>query len=102
MKRVRYTTTIQDDLLKKAKEKAQAEGLDGANEVIEKALKLYFSNSKVEVWEKLEDGCLKKLVKKPGKVIFQKIESRKLLSDSQRYTSEALQANGFKNIWSFS
>ena len=102
MKRVRYTTTIQDDLLKKAKEKAQTEGLDGANEVIEKALKLYFSNSKVEVWEKVENGCLQKIVRKGEKVIFQKIKSRRLLNDPAKYTAEALHTHGFKNIWSFS
>lgn len=83
MSRVKFTTTIQKDLLKKAKEKALSEGFDGANEVIEKALKMYFSNCQVEIWEKVENGCLKKLVKKPGKIVFQKIKSRKVLGNPQ-------------------
>lgn len=44
MARVKYTTNLDDELLRLAKEKAEACDMDGANAVIEAALRLYFAN----------------------------------------------------------
>lgn len=102
MPRVRISTTIQEDLLVKAKHKAAAEGLDGANAVIEEALRIYFSNCTVEVWEKpLQGGWVKKMVVRPGKVTIETIRCRKIKErfNPAHYTAEALEGRGFKRTW---
>jgi len=102
MSKVRYTTNIEDALLQKAKEQSSEYGLKGANELIEKALKFYFSNSLVEVWEKpLKDGLVKKIVVRPGKVTAENVHSRKVYTrfDEAYYTSEVLEKRGFKMVW---
>lgn len=53
MSRVRFTTTLQEDLLKKAKVNARMQNLQGANDIIEKALTLYFQVQDKQVWEKI-------------------------------------------------
>ena len=102
MSKVRYTTNIEDDLLQKAKEQSSEYGLKGANEVIEKALKFYFANSLVEVWEKpLKDGFVKKIVVRPGKVTAENVRSRKVYTDFDEayYTNELLEKRGYKRVW---
>lgn len=44
MARIKYTTTIQEELIKKAKVMAIIQNLDGANDIIEKALDHYFNS----------------------------------------------------------
>ncbi len=79
MSRVRYTTTIQEDLLDMAEVKAPEVGLDGANDTIKQALRIYFSNSSVEVWEKpLQEDWTKKMVIRPGRVTIETIRCRKV------------------------
>ncbi len=102
MSRVKFTTNIEEDLLNKAKEAAQAGGFEGANVVIEEALRLYFANCTAEVWEKeLQGGWVKKLVVRPGKVTFESIRSRKVIQkyNPRHYTAEALEFRGWHQVW---
>ena len=99
---VRFNTTVDSDLLEKAKETAFHEGLEGANAVIEKALRLYFANYGVTVWEKeLQGGWVKKLVVRPDKVVFQSIRQRKVSKSYNPtcFSDEALETKGFKRVW---
>lgn len=98
--RTKITTTIDEELLAKAKDVVKNQGLDGANAIIEKALRLYFSNS-VEVWEKtLESGWIKKVVISEDGIHFENIKCRKSFSNykPEDYTEEALQARGLQKV----
>ena len=102
MSKVRYTTTIEDALLQKAKEQSSTDGLKGANELIEKALRFYFSNSLVEVWEKpLKGGWVNKLIVRPGKVLSESVRSRRVYTrfNQKYYSDELLQRRGFERVW---
>ena len=102
MSRVRISTTIQEDLLAKAKQKAADEGLDGANAVIEEALRIYFSNHTVQVWEKpLNGGWVKKMVVRPNKVTIETIRCRKVKErfNPVHYSAEVLEGKGWKRTW---
>jgi hypothetical protein len=102
MPRVKYTTNLDEALLTQAKEKAQQDGLDGANAVIEAALRLYFANCSTQVWEKsLQGGWVKKLIVRPGQVIFESIRSRKIKTryNPKYFTDEALQPKGWTKVW---
>lgn len=52
MTRVKYSTTLQEELLRKTKALAKAQGLAGANDIIEKALEMYFQLQNTQIWEK--------------------------------------------------
>ena len=98
MARVRLNTTIEEDLLIKAKEKAIQQGLDGANAVIEEALRIYFANCSVQVWEKtLQGGWLKKLILRPDKIVFESIRIRKVSRkyNPKYYSSQTLEPKGW-------
>lgn len=102
MARVRLNTTIEEDLLIKAKEKAVELGLSGANEIIEQALRIYFANCSVEVWEKtLQGGWLKKLILRPDRITFESIRIRKVSRkyNPKYYSSQALEPRGWKKVW---
>ena len=102
MPRIRFNTTIDGDLLTKVREKAAKDGLGGTNAVIEDALRMYFGNCQMEVWEKqLQGSWIKKLVVRPDKVTFESIRSRKVNTryNPKYYTSEALEAKGWKRVW---
>ena len=102
MSRVKFTTTIEGDLLEKAREAAQAGGFEGVNTVIEEALRIYFANCTAEVWEKeLQGGWVKKLVVRPGKVTFESIRCRKVKTsfNPTQFTSEALERRGWHQVW---
>jgi hypothetical protein len=102
MARVKYTTNIDRELIALAKEKAQAEGLDGANAVVEAALRLYFANCATEVWEKtLHGGWIKKIIVRPGKVVIESIRSRKVRSryNPKAFTDETLTPRGWTRVW---
>lgn len=55
MTRVKYSTTLPKDLVHKTKALAKVEGLAGANEIIEKALEMYFQFQGIQIWEKEVD-----------------------------------------------
>lgn len=102
MSRVKFTTTIDTDLLAKAKEHAVSEGFSGTNELIERALGLYFANCEVQVWEKpLKGGWFKKLAVRPGKVVFESIRTRRTWKrfNSKQYTPEVLEQKGWERVW---
>jgi hypothetical protein len=102
MSRASYHLKIDGELLEKAKEKATELGLDGANHIIEDALRIYFANCNAVVWEKeLAGGWVKKLIMRPDKVTFESIRSRKVLPryNSKYYTPEALESKGWKKVW---
>lgn len=101
MGRVKFTTTINQDLLERAKEKALAEGT-GVNAVIEKALKVYFANCTVSVWEKYQrGGWLQKLIIRPDKVTLEHIRSRRVTQkyDNKNLEPTVLEAKGWHQTW---
>lgn len=104
MCRIKFTTTLDEDLLNKARTKAHNDGLDGVNAIIEKALRLYFANSDVEVWEKtLKTGLLEKMVIRPTKEkIFLEVISKRNISNTYNpevYNQEILHKNGWHKVW---
>jgi hypothetical protein len=101
MSRVKYQTTIDEGLLAVARDQAKKEGLEGANAIIERALRMYFANCSTQVWEKpLNGGWLKKLIIRTDRVVFESIRVRKLLKFSPKYyTDEALEVKGWKRVW---
>lgn len=102
MNRVKYTTNLDAALLRMAKQQADEAGLDGANAVIEAALRLYFANRTTEVWEKvLDGGWIKKIIVRPGKVVIESIRSRKVRQryNRQSFTEERLLPKGWRQVW---
>jgi hypothetical protein len=102
MARERLTTTLESSLLALAREKAAAEGLAGVNAVIEQALRLYFANCAVEVWEKsLQGGWLKKLTIRQDKVVLENIRSRHIRRNirSRYYAPDFLASDGWRQTW---
>ena len=105
MCRVKFTTTLDSELIAKAKKQASNEGLEGANAVIEKALRLYFSNVNVTVWEKsLDNGLLQKLIVRPSKMVFENIQKRVIKKDyDETIISDAIMLDkGFQKVWQIS
>ncbi len=102
MCRVKFTTTLDNELIDKAKKQASIEDLEGANAVIEKALRLYFANYNVVVWEKsLSNGLLQKLIVRPSKMVFENIQQRIIKKDyDEAIVSDAIMQNkGFQKVW---
>ena len=102
MAREKFTTTLDTSLLDMARAKAAADGLPGVNTILEKALRIYFANCSVEVWEKtMQGGWLKKLTVRNDKVILENIRSRhiKKKSQPQYYSRDFLESKGWKQTW---
>lgn len=102
MSKEKFTTTLDTVLLNMAREKAFADGLPGVNVIIEKALRIYFANCSVEVWEKpLQGGWLKKLTIRQDRVVLENIRSRhiKKNSYSRYYASDSLESKGWEKKW---
>ena len=102
MCRVKFTTTLDDELIDKAKKQASIEELEGANAIIEKALKLYFANCNVVVWEKsLSNGLLQKLIVRPSKMVFENIQKRVIKNDYDEaiVSDTVMQSKGFQKVW---
>lgn len=102
MCRVKFTTTLDEDLLFLAKNKASLEGLEGANAVIEKALRVYFRNCRVTVWEKqLNNGTLQKLIIRSSQLIIETLQKRSVLKKFDRTTvsDKSLKSKGFHKVW---
>ena len=105
MCRVRYSTTLDSELIIKTKEEASTLGLEGANAVIEKALRLYFANCNVVVWEKnLSDGRLQKLIVRPSKMVLENIQYRTVKKgyDDSFFSDIAMMDKGFQKVWHMS
>ncbi|EGO61773.1 hypothetical protein [Acetonema longum] len=102
MARIKFHSTLDGELVAKAKQKARMDGFDGTNAVIEEALRLYFANCAVEVWEKpLEGGRLQKMTVRPDKVVMECIQSRQVRTEynPQFYTDATLEPRGWKKVW---
>ena len=105
MCRVKFTTTLDNELIAKAKKQASLEDLEGANAVIEKALRLYFNNCSVTVWEKnLDNGLLQKLIVRPSKMVFESIQKRVIKKDYDEnvISDTILLDKGFQKVWQMS
>ena len=105
MCRVRFSTTLDSELVAKAKKQASTLGLEGANAVIEKALRLYFTNCDVVVWEKnLSNGLLQKLIVRPSKMVLENIQKRVIKQDyDETIVSDAIMLDkGFQKVWQMS
>jgi hypothetical protein len=103
MSKMRLNTTIDENLLKLLKEKASSDGLKNINGIIEKALKFYFANLSVSVWEmQCPGGWTRKLIIRPDIVIVENIRSRKSTTKYERayYTNdEMLIKDGWDRVW---
>jgi hypothetical protein len=99
--RTKITTTIEQELLNRAKSLAKMQGLEGANAIIEKALTLYFENLSLEVWEKsLPSGWIKKVVLKGDSILFENIKCRKTFKmfKPEDYEKDSLKSRGWNKI----
>ena len=102
MSREKFTTTLDTTLLDMARAKVAGDGLPGVNVILEKALRLYFANCSVEVWEKtMQGGWLKKLIIRNDKVILENIRSRQIKKKShpQYYAPGFLESKGWTQTW---
>ncbi len=101
MGKVKYTTTIDADLLHWAKAKAEQDGLPGGNAVIEAALRQYVATCATQVWEKpLSGGWLKKLTVRPERAVVESIRSRRTRRAPASPVSEAaMHARGWRKVW---
>ena len=101
MKKVRFTTILEENILNKTKLQAKKEGV-GGNAIIQKALNLYFeSQLPNEIWEKmLDSGWIKRISIFDDYILFENIKCRKSISNYSKddYTSEALTLRGWKKI----
>src|SRR3990172_2896736 len=103
MAKLRLNTTIDEDLLNSLKEKASSDGLKNINGILEKALKFYFANISVSVWEmQCPGGWTRKLIIRPDVLVLENIRSRKStrMYDRAYYSNELLlEKDGWKRIW---
>jgi hypothetical protein len=103
MARVRISTTIDEKLLNLLKERASIDGIKNINVILEKALKFYFSNLSVSVWEReCPGGWIRKLIIRPDVLILENIRSRKSTTKYERayYTNdEMLIKDGWVRVW---
>jgi hypothetical protein len=102
MSRLGLKCAIEEELLLKVREMAVAQGLDGVDDVIEKALRIFIANCSSTVWEKQsKDGWINKLVIKPEKAVFESIRCLNLITTPtpKYYSQEALESKGWKQVW---
>ena len=112
MARVRYTTTLDEDLLHIAKHKASLlEGSYGANEIIEQALRFYFRNARVTVWEKSintkddnKDKHFQKLILRSNRLILETVQDRTIIKeyDKEAVSPKSLKNGGWSKVWDIS
>lgn len=105
MCRIRYTTTIDEDLLLSAKNMAHSDGLEGANALIEKALRLYFQNHTVTVWEKpCGEYLVQKLTVRPSRLVHEVIARRQVKTDYNQGSVRdlVLENKGWHKTWHMS
>lgn len=112
MARIRFTTTIDEDLLTMAKHKASLlDGNYGANEIIEQALHLYFRNASVTVWEKSinteadnKDNHFQKLILRSNRLVLETIQDRTTIKkyDPKTVSPKTLKEGGWSKVWDIS
>lgn len=103
MSKIRLNTTIEEELLLLIKEKVLEYGIKNINVILERALKFYFANLNVSVWEaKCSGGWTRKLIIRPDVLIVENIRSRKCFKNYERayYSNDELLENeGWKRVW---
>jgi len=110
--RIKFTTTLNEDLLSLAKHKASLlDGSYGANEIIEQALRFYFRNSSVTVWEKSisteadnKDKHLQKLILRSNRLVLEHIKERTVIKkyDPDAVSPTVLREGGWAKVWDIS
>lgn len=107
MARIKFTTTLDEDLLALAKEKSS----HGANEIIEQALRFYFRNASVTVWEKSvnneddnKDKLFQKLILRSSRLVLETVKERTVIKkyDHEAVCPESLQLGGWSKVWDIS
>lgn len=77
MYRIKYSTTIENNLIKKTKALAKQRNLGGANDIIEEALKLYFQLQGKQMWEKaLPNGQYQMVMIDNGHMYLDHVDKR--------------------------
>lgn len=112
MARTKFTTTLDEDLLALAKHKASLlDGSYGANEIIEQALRFYFRNASVTVWEKSvntegdsKDKHLQKLILRSNRLVLEHIKERTVIKkyDLNAVSPIVLREGGWSKVWDIS
>ncbi|MCT4685928.1 hypothetical protein [Vallitalea sp.] len=112
MARVRYSTTLDEDLLTMAKHRASLiEELHGANDIIEQALRFYFRNASVTVWEKSvnteddnKDKYFQKLILRSNRLVLENVKDRTVIKkyDSEAVSPKTLKEGGWTKVWDIS
>ncbi|MCT4686780.1 hypothetical protein [Vallitalea sp.] len=102
MARIRYSTTLDEDLLNMVKHRASLiDRLHGANDIIEQALKFYFRNASVTVWEKSinteddnKDKHFQKLILRSNRLVLETVQDRTTI---KKYDPEAVSSKKLKD-----
>lgn len=112
MARIKFTTTLDEDLLTIAKHKASSlDGSYGANEIIEQALRFYFRNASVTVWEKNinteddnKDKLFQKLILRSNRLVLETVKDRTTIKkyDQESVCPESLKLGGWSKVWDIS
>ncbi|MCT4687061.1 hypothetical protein [Vallitalea sp.] len=112
MTRVRYSTTLDENLLNMAKHKASLiDGLHGANDIIEQALRFYFRNASVTVWEKSinteddnRDKHFQKLILRSNRLVLETVQDRTTIKkyDRESVCPDSLKLGGWDKVWDIS
>lgn len=101
MARVKFTTTINERLLKQAKQRAFEQDYQGANKILELALEFYFTRASEETWEKeLPNGSIERLRISNDNVITENIRSRVKRRNfkASDYLEDNLRINGWVKV----
>jgi hypothetical protein len=112
MARIRFTTTLDENLLSLAKHKASLlDGSYGENEIIEQALRFYFRNASVTVWEKSintendnKDKHFNKLILRSNRLVFETVQDRTIIKeyDKESVNPNKLKDGGWSKVWDIS
>lgn len=107
MARIKFTTTLDENLLALAKEKSP----HGANEIIEQALRFYFRNASVTVWEKSinteddnNDKHFQKLILRSNRLVLETVQDRTTIKkyDKESVCPKSLKLGGWSKVWDIS
>lgn len=106
MARMKFTTTLDEDLLSIAKHKVSLlDGNYGVNEIIEQALRFYFQNASVTVWEKRSNNThLQKLILRSNRLTLEHIKERTVIKnyDPESVSPPVLREGGWSKVWDIS
>lgn len=94
--RRKYTTTIDEVLLERAMTQARLDNLDGANTIIEEALRMYFARIGTDTYEKKDKNTIYKWICYPNHTVLEIIKQR--INFNQKFNDTNLEQKGFVKL----